>query len=148
MCTGGDGTLDIFDERADVFVCTRYVDPGDYPAYCLGYPDAWDGQGLGRSAQPVPETWRRHADELGGVQEGLATGQAFEAEAPIVSPGFRIAAGSPLSVVGTAAEGCIRMARDIVALQLPAVLVQEGGYLGPSLDRNAEAYPTATRAAL
>ncbi|WP_281354746.1 hypothetical protein [Chelativorans alearense] len=37
-------------------------------------------------------------------------------------------------------EGFAAMAREIVRLRPPRALIQEGGYLGPSLARNAEIY--------
>lgn len=65
----------------------------------------------------------------------------------VVSLGFDMATDDPLSVVGMTTGAFIRMARDIVTLQLPTVLVQEGGHPGPSLIRNAKAYLTTPRAA-
>ena len=37
------------------------------------------------------------------------------------------------------------MAREIVRMGLPTALIQEGGYLGPSLSNNAEIFLTASR---
>ena len=76
------------------------------------------------------------------------TNHVVTPEALVVSLGFDMAGDDPLSVVGMTTDGFAAMARAIVSLDLPTVLVQEGGYLGPSLARNAEAYLTATRAAL
>jgi acetoin utilization deacetylase AcuC-like enzyme len=56
-----------------------------------------------------------------------------------------MAADDPLSVVQLSGSGFETMARAIVRLGLPTALIQEGGYLGPSLARNAEIYLTASR---
>lgn len=145
----GNGTLDIFYDRADVFVCSLHVDPSDYPTYHLGYPDETGaGPGTGATLNVCLEPGSDVTTILARFQEGLAAVRAFGPEALVVSLGFDMASDDPLSVVGMTAEGFAAMARAIVALNLPTVLVQEGGYLGPSLARNAEAYLTATRAAL
>lgn len=145
----GNGTLDIFYERGDVFVCSLHVDPGDYPTYHLGYPDETGaGPGLGATLNLCLKPGDGADAILGRFAEGLAALKAFAPEALVVSLGFDMAGDDPLSVVGMTTNGFAAMARAIVALDLPTVLVQEGGYLGPSLAHNAEAYLTATRAAL
>ena len=44
-------------------------------------------------------------------------------------------------------SGFAEMARRLAALNLPTVLVQEGGYLGPSLADNAKSFLTTFREA-
>jgi len=145
----GNGTLDIFYERADVFVCSLHVDPADYPTYHLGYPDETGaGPGLGATLNLCLKPGDGADAILSRFREGLAALSSYAPDALVVSLGFDMAADDPLSVVGMTTDGFATMARAIVALDLPTVLVQEGGYLGPSLARNAEAYLTATRAAL
>lgn len=145
----GNGTLDIFYERGDVLVCSMHVDPDDYPTYYLGYPDERGaGEGAGSTLNLCLKPGDATDTILGRLREGLDAVTAFGSEALVVSLGFDMAGDDPLSMVGMTTEGFARMARDVAALKLPTVLVQEGGYLGPSLARNAEAYLTATRAAL
>ncbi|RTL72871.1 MAG: histone deacetylase family protein [Hyphomicrobiales bacterium] len=145
----GNGTLDIFYDRGDVLVCSLHVDPDNYPTYYLGYPDERGaGAGLGASLNLCLQPGDGVEAIMKRLHEGLDAVKAFGAEALVVSLGFDMAGDDPLSVIGMTTEGFAQMAREIVALQLPTVLVQEGGYLGPSLARNAEAYLTATRAAL
>jgi len=145
----GNGTLDIFYERGDVFVCSLHVDPSDYPTFYLGYEDE-RGEGAGEGAT-LNLLLASGADEpaiLKRFHEGLRAIQAFGAEALVVSLGFDMAADDPLSEVGMTGTGFDSMARAIVGLGLPTALIQEGGYLGPSLARNAEIFLTASRDAL
>jgi acetoin utilization deacetylase AcuC-like enzyme len=145
----GNGTLDIFYERSDVYVCSLHVDPATYPTYHLGYPDERGaGPGLGATLNLCLAPGDGLEAILARFREGLAAVRASGAEALVVSLGFDMAGDDPLSVVAMTSEGFETMARAIVGLDLPTVLVQEGGYLGPSLVRNAQAYLTATRAAL
>jgi acetoin utilization deacetylase AcuC-like enzyme len=142
----GNGTLDIFYERSDVFVCSLHVHPDNYPTYYLGYPDeTGEGEGKGSTLNLCLRPGDDVDTILARLDEALAALKAFGTEALVVSLGFDMAQDDPLSEVGMTTEGFARMARAITALNLPTVLVQEGGYLGPSLARNAESFLTAAR---
>uniref|UniRef100_UPI003BAD1F53 histone deacetylase family protein n=1 Tax=Stappia sp. TaxID=1870903 RepID=UPI003BAD1F53 len=142
----GNGTLDIFYERADVFVCSLHVDPDVYPTYYLGYPDeTGEGEGEGATLNLILDPGAGEDVILGRFREGLAAIRAFGAEALVVSLGFDMAMDDPLSVVKMTGKGFDTMAREIVRMNLPTTLIQEGGYLGPSLSDNAEIYLTASR---
>ncbi|UUP19878.1 histone deacetylase family protein [Nitratireductor thuwali] len=145
----GNGTLDIFYERGDVFVCSMHTDPDNYPTYYLGYEDErGEGAGAGATLNLCLAPGAGAEAILARFREGLAAIEAFGAEALVVSLGFDMAGDDPLSEVNMTGEGFATMAREIVALGLPTALIQEGGYLGPSLTDNAEIYLTATREAL
>ncbi len=142
----GNGTLDIFYERGDVFVCSLHVDPATYPTYYLGYEDErGEGDGLGTTMNLTLQPGDGIERILARFREGLDAIGEFGAEALVVSLGFDMAADDPLSEVKMTAEGFDTMAREIVRLGLPTALIQEGGYLGPSLSDNAETYLTASR---
>lgn len=142
----GNGSLDIFYERADVFMCSIHVDPEDYPTYFLGYADErGEGAGEGTTLNLTLPSGADEAFILKRFEEALAAITAFGAEALVVSLGFDMAADDPLSEVHLSGDGFEAMARAIVKLGLPTALVQEGGYLGPSLAENARRYLTASR---
>jgi acetoin utilization deacetylase AcuC-like enzyme len=48
-----------------------------------------------------------------------------------------MATDDPLSELFFSGDGFAAAAERIIALNLPTLLVQEGGYLGPSLSNNA-----------
>lgn len=142
----GNGSLDIFYERGDVFMCSLHVDPEDYPTYFLGYADERGaGEGEGTTLNLTLKPGADEATILRRFREGLAAIDGFGAQALVLSLGFDMAADDPLSVVSMTGNGFETMAREIVRLGLPTALVQEGGYLGPSLAENARRYLTATR---
>lgn len=142
----GNGTLDIFYDRGDVMVCSLHVDPDNYPTYYLGYPDeTGEGEGLGASLNLCLQSGASEGDVLVRFREGLKALKEFGTEALVISLGFDMAHDDPLSEVGMTGTGFATMAREIVQMDLPTVLIQEGGYLGPSLSNNAEAFLTAAR---
>ncbi|WPZ16781.1 histone deacetylase family protein (plasmid) [Nitratireductor rhodophyticola] len=145
----GNGTLDIFYDRGDVFVCSLHTDPDLYPTYYLGYEDErGEGEGEGATLNLCLKPGSDTETILGRFREGLAAITAFGAEALVISLGLDMAADDPLSEVKLTGDGFATMAREIAALGLPTALIQEGGYLGPSLSRNAEIFLTASREAL
>lgn len=144
----GNGSLDILYERGDIFFCSLHPDPATYPTFYLGHADETGaGEGAGASLNIVLEQGAPEAVVLEALDRGIAAVQGFGAEAIVVSLGFDMAADDPLAGVAVYASGFAEMARRLAGMKLPTVLVQEGGYLGPSLNDNAEAFLTAFREA-
>ena len=81
------------------------------------------------------------------LDKGIAAIRDFGAEALVVSLGFDMAADDPLAAVKVYPDGFAEMARRLAALNLPTALIQEGGYLGPSLADNAKSFLTTFREA-
>ncbi len=133
----GNGTQEIFYERADVLVGSVHVDPGAgwFPHF-VGFADEV-GSGAGAGANknlPQPpgsgdDTWLAAVDEL-------ASWARTEGAMSLVVPlGVDAAAGDPESPLRVSANGFRGAGRVLGKLRLPTVLVQEGGYdleaLGP-----------------
>ncbi|EKF19319.1 histone deacetylase family protein [Nitratireductor pacificus] len=145
----GNGTLDIFYERGDVFVCSLHTDPSTYPTYYLGYEDErGEGEGEGATLNLCMTPGSDEAAILARFEEGITALKAFDPGALVVSLGFDMAADDPLSELQMTGTGFAAMARRIAGLGLPTALIQEGGYLGPSLADNAEIFLTTCRDAL
>jgi acetoin utilization deacetylase AcuC-like enzyme len=131
----GNGTQELFYERADVRVASVHVDPGaGWFPHVLGFADetgAGEGQGANLNLPLAPgagdDPW------LAAVTEAAAF--AGGATALVVSLGVDAAAGDPESPLRATGAGFREAGRIIGALGLPTVLVQEGGYdlatLGP-----------------
>jgi len=126
----GNGTQELFYDRADVVVGSVHVDPGAgwFPHF-LGFADE-TGAGLGQGANvnlPL-------APGSGDGEWLAAVGQLFElartreVQAVVVPLGVDAAAGDPESPLRVTAAGFREAGRRIGALGLPTVLVQEGGY--------------------
>ncbi|NQW00771.1 MAG: histone deacetylase family protein [Rhodospirillales bacterium] len=134
----GQGTQDIFYERADVLFASIHVDPSDYPPFFACYADERGaGAGLGASLNVVLDKGTGEAAILAGIDQLITATRDFAADAVVVSLGFDMATDDPLSELVFSGDGFAAAASRIMALDLPTLLVQEGGYLGPSLSSNA-----------
>ena len=134
----GQGTQDIFYDRADVFFGSIHVDPSDYPPYYMGYEDEKGvGDGLGTNRNICLAKGSGDPQILDGISRLTSNIQEFGAEALVVSLGFDMSGDDPLAEVNMTTDGFRRAASRIRGMDLPTLLVQEGGYLGPSLANNA-----------
>jgi acetoin utilization deacetylase AcuC-like enzyme len=137
----GNGTQDIFYERADVVVVSLHGEPQSFYPFYWGYAGE-SGAGEGRGANfnlPLP---RGVGDEdyLAHLDVALERIRASGATALVVSLGFDAYERDPLSWLQITTDGFRRMASAVAALGLPTVLVQEGGYYCPDLGRNLAAF--------
>ncbi len=137
----GNGTQDIFYERGDVLYVSIHTDPSDYTPFFTGYADEIGrGEGLGATHNLILTPGDGVAEILARLDEALGIIRDFGAEALVVSLGLDMSKDDPLSLVGLTTEGFATTARRIAGLELPTALIQEGGYLGPSLSTNAVAF--------
>ncbi|MCZ4352019.1 histone deacetylase family protein [Roseovarius aestuarii] len=144
----GNGSLDILYERGDIFFCSLHPDPSTYPTFYLGHADeTGEGEGKGKSLNIPLAQGASQDDVLNALDTALVAVGDFGADALVVSLGFDMAADDPLAAVQVYADGFAEMARRLAGLNLPTALVQEGGYLGPSLEDNAKAFLTTFREA-
>lgn len=125
----GNGTQDIFWERDDVLFVSIHGDPDtEYPWY-LGFADergAGAGEGCNHN-HPLPRgtDWARYEATLERALEQIAR---FAPHTLVVSLGVDIFEGDPISQFRIGARDFPRLGARIAALDLPTVLVQEGGY--------------------
>lgn len=145
----GNGTQDIFYDRADVLYASVHVDPGAgwFPHFC-GYADE-TGRGPGRGAnlnRPVAPDCG-DGPWLEAVGDLCRAAAAHRATALVVSLGVDGAAGDPESPLGISPAGFGRAAEALAGLRLPTVFVQEGGYdlgrLGGLVVSTLEAFAAA-----
>lgn len=149
----GNGTQAVFWERADVLYGSLHVDPaaGWFP-HVFGHASetgAGDGTGTTRNL-PLPEGT---GDGPWGEAVGDLAGWAADAgcTALVVSLGVDAAGDDPESPLQVSAAGFEAAGRTLGGLDLPSVLVQEGGYHLPTLGGLVAAYlrgHDATRAIL
>jgi acetoin utilization deacetylase AcuC-like enzyme len=129
----GNGTQQIFYERADVLVVSLHADPAHQYPYFLGYADERGaGSGLGFNLNlPLPPGT---GDEpfLAALQVALSAIGKFAPAALVVSAGFDTFIGDPVAESGggfTLSAGAYpAVGARIAALGLPTLFVQEGGY--------------------
>ena len=122
----GNGTQAIFYDDRSVLVGSVHVDPGAgwFPHF-LGFAEETGG-GANRNLPLAPgsgdDAWLEAVRSLAGWA------RAGGAEALVVALGVDAAAGDPESPLEVTDAGFREAGRELGALGLPTVLVQEGGY--------------------
>jgi acetoin utilization deacetylase AcuC-like enzyme len=135
----GNGTQQIFYERADIHYHSIHVDPGEgwFPHWC-GFTDetgAGEGEGANLNLPLSPGSGDgMFLDALDQVCTRVAElGPAFL----VVSLGVDAGASDPESPLRVSNQGFAAIGERLASLGLPTVLVQEGGYdleaLGPDV---------------
>jgi acetoin utilization deacetylase AcuC-like enzyme len=126
----GNGTQEIFWDRADVLYASVHVDPGEgwFP-HLVGFGDergGGEGEGWNHN-EPIAggsgdEVWLAAFDRL------LRSVEAHGSEAVVVSLGVDAAVDDPAAPLKISPAGFAEAGRRLAALDLPTVFVQEGGY--------------------
>ena len=140
----GNGTQAIFYTRPGIFFCSIHADPLDEYPYYWGYADERGaGPGLGTTLNlPLP----LGCDEAGywpALQTACAAIAAFAADVLVISLGVDTFVGDPAGGFRLHTGSYGRMAREIAALRLPALIIQEGGYRLDALGENVAAFLSA-----
>lgn len=133
----GNGTQDIFYERGDVLTISIHADPdGEYPAFC-GYADetgAGPGSGWHRNF-PLP-TGIKDIGYLSVLDESLNLIQSFGTVFLVLSAGMDLYSGDPLGQFNVTREGIRKIGEHVSGLELPTLIVMEGGYNNEDLGEN------------
>jgi acetoin utilization deacetylase AcuC-like enzyme len=134
----GNGTQDIFYDRADVLTLSIHGDPSYAYPYFAGFADE-RGEGAGEGYNhnfPLPENVRDD-DYLRVLEQALSLIEQFAPHCLVLSVGLDIAKGDPTGAWAITPDGFERIGGAIAALGLPTLAVQEGGYDTRVLGRNA-----------
>lgn len=140
----GNGTQAIFYERDDVFFCSLHVHPDfDYPYY-WGYADeVGSGRGQGHNLNlPLPLATNEES-YLETLHRALLRVAAYQPDYLFISLGLDTAEGDPVGGFCLQTESFAKMGRVFADLRLPTIIVQEGGYLLPTLGQNVVAFLSA-----
>jgi acetoin utilization deacetylase AcuC-like enzyme len=134
----GDGTQQIFYERADVLTVSTHADPGTYYPFYSGHAEERGaGAGLGFNLNLPLAHGSGNADFLAAVDTGCAELRRFAPAALVLALGFDSYRDDPISVLKVDFDAYRAVGQRVRALGLPTVVVQEGGYmveaLGPGL---------------
>ncbi len=129
-----NGTQFIFWTRPNVMVCSVHVDPRLSAPYYAGHADEI-GEGAGKGCnfnQPLP--WATpDAPWLTAIDGAVARVRDFAPGALVVSLGFDAGEHDPSGAFKVTDAGFAEAGRKLAAVGCPTLLVQEGGYLSPSL---------------
>lgn len=139
----GNGQQDIFYRRADVLTVSIHGHPRfAYPFFSGFEEEIGDGEGVGANLNiPLPEKLDGdgHAKAL---RRAIARISEFKPAFLVVSLGFDAAKGDPTGTWSLLPADFQREGRLIAELNLPTLVVQEGGYRTVSLGANARAFFT------
>ena len=140
----GNGTQDIFYACDRTLFVSIHADPNRAYPFFSGYA-AERGRGAGRGFNlnfPLPPGVedRRYLQVLG---QGLEEIRSFSPAFLVVSAGVDTCRQDPLGDFSLSPDGFLGIGRNIAALDLPTLLVQEGGY---NLDRIGAAVLNLLRA--
>lgn len=137
----GNGTQSIFYERQDVLTVSIHADPVRFYPFFWGHAsERGSGPGLGSNYNlPLP----RGTDDtayLEALERALLRIDAFAPGALVVALGLDAFEGDPFQGFAVTTEGFGHIAKQIAALELPTLIVQEGGYLCDALGANLESF--------
>lgn len=139
----GNGTQGIFYARPDVLTVSLHADPVRFYPFFWGHADErGEGLGLGYNFNlPLP---RKSADAafLEALAVALQRIRAFSPDALVVALGLDAFEGDPFGGLSMTTPGFSRIGEAIAKLDLPTVIVQEGGYLCDELGDNLTAFLT------
>jgi acetoin utilization deacetylase AcuC-like enzyme len=144
----GNGTQDIFYERKDVFTASIHGDPNQYYPFYTGYPDERGaGPGVGYNLN-VPYPFGSGDDAaLSALDQAIEGVKRFEPEVLVVALGLDAFENDPFGAHKVTTNGFRKMAQRLAGLNVPTVLVQEGGYFCAELGDNVVQFlqPFASR---
>ena len=137
----GNGTQDIFYARGDVWTGSLHADPADfYPFFWGGVDEVGEGEGAGVNCnRPLP-LGSDGAAFMAALEELIAAMSAFKPDALVVPLGLDAHRDDPLAGLALETEDFFALGRRLAAIDLPTVLIQEGGYPTEHLGHNLAAF--------
>ncbi|HET9915385.1 MAG TPA: histone deacetylase family protein [Anaerolineales bacterium] len=133
----GNGTQDIFYNRADVLTISIHADPHvEYPYYAGYAGETGTGAGLGFHKNIPLERGTDDTRYLSALEEALGLIRKFAPQALVISAGMDIYAEDPLGTINVTTVGIGEIGKQISALALPTVIIMEGGYNNEALGKN------------
>ena len=135
----GDGTQNIFYQRADVMTVSLHADPAGYYPFYTGYAHE-RGHGAGEGCNlnlPLPHG-AGNDPFLRALDTALAALAGYGPQALVLALGFDTYKDDPISVLKLDIDAYRGIGARVASLGVPTVVVQEGGYMvqaiGPALD--------------
>lgn len=137
----GNGTQDIFYQRSDVLTVSLHADPERFYPFFWGHAaERGRGEGLGYNLNIPLQRGTEDKDYLAQLDKALTRIEAFAPGALVVALGLDAHEFDPFQGLAITTGGFGKIAERISALELPTLLVQEGGYLSEDLGTNLESF--------
>jgi acetoin utilization deacetylase AcuC-like enzyme len=133
----GNGSEAIFYDRADVLTVSIHAHPKRFYPFFWGYENEMGrGEGLGFNLNLPMERGTVVKDYCESLAVALQRLSDFAADTLVLAAGLDIAVDDPFKGFAIATPEFEVIGRMIAELQLPTLVVQEGGYPSPSLGQN------------
>ncbi|RUX46087.1 histone deacetylase family protein, partial [Mesorhizobium sp. M7A.F.Ca.US.014.04.1.1] len=137
----GNGTQAIFYHRCDVLTVSMHGDPAWLYPYYAGYADEV-GAGVGEGYNlnlPVPLMSGSEV-YLAAAAKSCDAARQFSPDILVVALGLDASQADPFACMAVDESGFHRMGKMLGALSRPTLIVQEGGYPSPTLERSLAAF--------
>jgi acetoin utilization deacetylase AcuC-like enzyme len=142
----GNGTQDIFYQRADVLTISIHADPDyEYPYFCGYAEETGAGKGLGFHHNfPLPRgtDTRKYLESLSDALEHI---KSFDPKYLVISAGMDLFEGDPLGKFNVTKAGIHQIGQEIASLGLHNLILMEGGYNNAALGENIVTFLEAFR---
>jgi acetoin utilization deacetylase AcuC-like enzyme len=137
----GNGTQDIFYARADVFTQSIHADPNEeYPYYCGYEHETGIEAGAGyHQNYPLPP-YTTDEDYLNTLAHALRRIREVQPAALVISLGVDTLGGDALGTFRISRAALAQVGAQLATLNLPTVIVLEGGYKTADLGDNVLAF--------
>jgi len=137
----GNGTQEIFYYDPTVLFCSLHGHPDfAYPYFSGMETERGLEEGEGTTINEPLKKGANDCEYLGALEKVMVEIQNYRPDALVVSLGFDAALGDPYGGFAITPAGFRQIGASVKALQLPTLLVQEGGYLLERLADNSEAF--------
>ncbi|MDI5936422.1 histone deacetylase family protein [Halomonas kalidii] len=137
----GNGTQDIFYARGDVWTGSLHVDPDDfYPFFWGGADETGEGDGEGTNVNVPLPLGTDGQGFMTALEDLIARMEAFQPDAMVVALGLDAHKDDPLAGLALETDDFRALGRRLADIDLPTVIVQEGGYPTESLGANLAAF--------
>ncbi|SEK06060.1 histone deacetylase family protein [Achromobacter sp. NFACC18-2] len=141
----GDGTQNIFYQRADVMTVSLHADPAGYYPFYTGYAhERGHGAGEGFNMNLPLAHGSGNPEFLRALDTALDALAGYAPQALVLALGFDTYKDDPISVLKLDIDAYLDIGARVASLRVPTVVVQEGGYMveaiGPALDAFLQGY--------
>lgn len=143
----GNGTQGIFYDTSDVLTVSIHADPSHFYPFFWGHADErGEGKGLGANLNLPLALGAGDNEFLAALDVALDRVKSFGADIVIIALGLDAFEGDPFAGLAVSTEGFSQIAAKFAKLDLPLVVIQEGGYICPELGDNLHSFLTGLRA--
>jgi acetoin utilization deacetylase AcuC-like enzyme len=137
----GNGTQDIFAADPNMLFVSIHADPAtDYPFYWGHADEGGTGAGIGTTLNLPLARGTDWAGYQPALDRALAAIAAFGTRFLVVSFGADTYAGDPISHFAFQRDDFTLLAARLATLDVPSVIVMEGGYATAALGNNVAAF--------